>query len=117
MKRREFFKNMLGVTGAMAITPLILTTIGRHAFAEGGVRKKAAGTESDMLDPNDPTAKAVGYVEDAKKSPKSAGNKCSTCTLYLKTGMKNGKEIGTCALFPKKFVMGIGYCNSWAKKA
>lgn len=105
------------MTGVFAIAPLVISTLSSNiALAEEGRRKKAAGGDSDMVDINDPTAKAVGYVEDAKKAPKSAGNKCSTCTLYAKADKKNGKEVGTCALFPKKFVYGNGFCNSWAKK-
>lgn len=118
MKRREFFKSILGLTGAVAIAPFILTTLNSSkAFTEESRRKKSGGGDSDMVDPKEATAKAVGYVEDSKKAPKAAGNNCANCALYVKTEMKNGNEVGTCAIFPKKFVLGNGYCNSWAKKA
>lgn len=118
MKRRDFLQSILGLSGAVAIAPLILTTLNSSkAFAEESRRKKTGGGDSDMVDVNDATAKAIGYVEDAKKASKAAGNKCSTCSLYVKTEMRNGKEVGTCTIFPKKLVVGNGYCNSWAKKA
>ena len=116
MKRREFFKNVLAVTGATAMAPMILFTFGRNiAMAEGG--KRGSGAVTDMVDPNEVIAKAVTYVEDANKNPKSAGNKCSTCTLFVKAADKNGKQVGACALFPKKFVLAMGFCNSWTKKS
>lgn len=115
MKRRKFFKNVIGIAGAAAVAPILLSGIGsRQAFAEEGRRKKTdAGGDSNMVDLKDPTAKAVGYVETSKLPEK----KCSNCSLYVKTEMKNGKEVGTCALFPKKLVLANATCNSWAKKA
>ena len=115
MKRREFFRNVMGFTGTAAMAPLILSgLVSRQAFAEEGRRKKAdGGADSNMVDPMDPTAKAVGYIETTKLPDKN----CANCSLYVKTEMKNGKEVGTCAIFPKKLVLAKGYCNSWAKKA
>lgn len=114
MKRREFLNNIMGFAGTAVIVPLILSSLGSQAFAEEGRRKKAdGGADSNMIDLKDPTAKAVGYAETAKLPEK----KCSSCSLYVKTEMKNGKEVGTCALFPKKLVFAEATCNSWAKKA
>ncbi len=114
MKRRDFFKKALGTTGLMIGAPVILSTLkASNAFAE----RKAAGPTSDMVDLKDPVAAGVGYIEDFTKSKTAKGNKCSTCVLYTKGENKNGKEAGTCGLFPKKFVYGNAYCNSWAKKA
>lgn len=114
MKRRDFFKKAIGGAGAIIAAPVILSTLtATNAFAE----RKAAGPTSDMVDLKDGTAVAVGYIEDFTKSKTAKGNKCSTCSLYVKASDKNGKEAGTCALFPKKFVYGNAYCNSWAKKA
>ena len=116
MKRREFFKNVMGFAGTAAIAPILLSGIGsRQAFAEEGRRKKVdgVGADSNMIDLKDPTAKAVGYVEISKLPEK----KCSTCSLYVKTEKENGKEVGTCVLFPKKLVFAQATCNSWAKKA
>ena len=117
MKRRDFFKNAIGISGLALVAPVIITTLqSSTAVAEESRRKKADAGSSDMVDPNDPTAMALEYVEDAKKNKKSAGNKCATCNFYTKADKKNGKEVGACTLFPKKFVMANGYCNSWAKK-
>lgn len=109
MKRRDFFKNLAGVAGAVAIAPTLLASL--QASAEGR-RKGADGGGSEMVEIKDPTAQAVQYVEVSKVK----GKDCTTCVLYAKTGMKDGKEIGTCTLFPKKFVYGKAYCNSYAKK-
>ncbi len=115
MKRRDFFKKALGTTGLLIGAPVILSTLkASNAFAE----RKAAGPTSDMVDLKDPVAAGVGYMEDFTKSKTAKGNKCSTCVLYTASkDKKNGKDAGACALFPKKFVYGDAYCNSWAKKA
>lgn len=117
MKRRTFFKNIAGLSGLALVAPAIIASLQPSAAFAEEARRKKPGQESDMVDVNDPTAKAVGYIEDFKKSKKAAGNKCSTCALYGKTEKKNGKDVGPCALFPKKFVTADGFCNSWAKKA
>lgn len=118
MKRRDFFINIIGASGAALAAPALISIItGNRALAEESRRKKSGDTGSDMLDPNDGTAKAVGYVEVAKQSSKSAGNKCSNCILFAKTEKINNKEVGTCTIFQKKYVTAAGYCNSWAKKA
>ena len=115
MKRREFFQNVIGFAGTAVMAPVLLMSLGStQAFAEEGRRKKAeVGTDSNMVDLKDPTAKAVGYVETSKLPDKN----CANCSLFVKTEMKNGREVGTCALFPKKLVLAKAYCNSWAKKA
>ncbi|HEY8270505.1 MAG TPA: high-potential iron-sulfur protein [Pseudobdellovibrionaceae bacterium] len=118
MKRREFFKNMAKISGvAIAAPALISAFTGKMAFAEEGRRKKSGDAGSQLVDPSEATAKAVGYVEESTKSPKAAGNKCANCILFVKPEKKNGKEVGSCAIFPNKFVVANGYCNSWAKKA
>jgi High potential iron-sulfur protein len=79
-----------------------------------------AATALPMLDVNDATAKALGYVVDttkvdAKKYPQhKKEQKCSNCTLY--TGKATDKA-GPCTLFPGKQVAGDGWCVSWAAKA
>ena len=81
------------------------------------------------LDPNLPTAKALGYYEDASKVdvakwPKKAQDKnnqqnCKSCILYVKGGLKaQGRdgEWGVCSLFPQGLVPAMGWCNSWAPR-
>lgn len=105
--------------GLTFLAPTIINVFG-STTAQGEERRRtkpAVNAGPEMVDINDPTAKAVGYVEVARKSTKSAGNKCSTCVLFTKPQKNNGKEIGECTLFPKKFVTADGFCNSWAKKA
>jgi hypothetical protein len=118
MRRREFFKSIARISGlAIAAPALISALTSSVALAEEGRRKKPGAAGSELVDINDGTAKAVSYIEDATKSPKAAGNTCANCALFVKSEKKNGKEAGTCAIFPNKFVLAKGYCNSWAKKA
>jgi len=63
----------------------------------------------------DPTAKALGYVDDASKAtdPKhKAGDMCSNCQFY--SGGAIGR--GPCQLFPGKSVSSNGWCVSHTPK-
>lgn len=115
MNRRSFFKNIAGLSGLALLAPIIVSSYSKKSFAEEGRRKKA-GTGPEMVDVNDPVAKGIQYIEDAKKSPKAKGNTCATCMLYNKKDIKDGKEIGLCSIFPNKNVYANAYCNSWVKK-
>jgi hypothetical protein len=72
-----------------------------------------------VLDPEEVTAKALGYVTDATTVDASkwptwvAGNVCSGCTLY--SGVA-GAATGPCSLFPGKQVSAIGWCSGFIKK-
>ena len=72
------------------------------------------------VDPKDPQAVALGYVEDTtkvdtKKYPKHANTqKCNGCQLF--TG-KPADAAGPCSLFAGKQVAGNGWCSAWVKKA
>ncbi|MDJ0832192.1 MAG: high-potential iron-sulfur protein [Gammaproteobacteria bacterium] len=68
-----------------------------------------AGGHGTMLSVDDPTAKALGYVETSVV----AGKNCANCNLY--TGAV-GSTKGPCAIFPGKMVTAAGYCNSWIPK-
>jgi len=90
--------------GATALASLV---IARSAHAE------------ELVSVTDPTAIALGYVEDAatvdvEKWPKKAGpggaeQQCTNCSLYA----DKGDGVGTCAIFPGKWVKGAGWCSGW----
>jgi hypothetical protein len=62
------------------------------------------------LDPNDPTAKALGFVAKSTKPDQQCGN----CAQFQG---KSGDAQGACTLFPGKTVPSGGWCMSWAKKS
>ena len=62
-----------------------------------------------VLDPSDPTAKALGYVQKSAKP----GQQCDNCSLYQG---KSGDSQGPCTVFPGKTVASGGWCMTWAKK-
>jgi hypothetical protein len=74
------------------------------------------------VDPKDPAAAALGYVEDttkadAKKFPKWAKEQvCSNCQLYVAKGAA-ADGVGNCSIFPGKLVAAKGWCSAWVKKA
>ncbi|HEY6482425.1 MAG TPA: high-potential iron-sulfur protein [Steroidobacteraceae bacterium] len=78
------------------------------------------GGELPHLSPADPTAKALGYVEDASKVDKSKfptykpGAKCANCNFYKGVA---GQQYGPCQIFVGKSVNSSGWCASHAPKA
>lgn len=72
----------------------------------------AEGAAQALLSPADPAARAVKYVEDAKRAPEAGkGNNCANCALYQGV---TGSTQGSCQLFPGKDVKAAGWCSSWA---
>lgn len=71
---------------------------------------------AEMVSTSDPTAAALGYVEDATKAEKRTDTAalCSNCNFY---SGKAGEDNGPCALFQNKHVKAGGWCTAWAKKA
>ncbi len=99
--RRRFLKIAAGTTAA--------------AVMVGGLPRFARAADLPALTEADPTAKALGYVEDASKSDNAkhkAGANCANCSFY--SGGPTGR--GPCQLFPGKSVNAKGWCVSHAPK-
>ena len=82
-----------------------------------------AGTQAmaqAKLDPKDPMAVALGYVEDTTKADKKKypnhkpDQKCNNCALYQ--GKATDKQ-ALCPAVGNKPVVAAGWCSAWAKKA
>jgi len=100
--RRRFLKVAAGASAAVAIM--------------GGLPRFARAADLPAVTPDDPTAKALGYVEDGSKSADSkhkAGDDCANCQFY--SGGPAGR--GPCQLFPGKSVNSKGWCVSHNPKA
>lgn len=74
---------------------------------------------AEQLDPNDPTAQALKYAEDASTAtrPDKAGvagadQECGNCALYTAPGDGSGP----CALFQGRIVPEGAWCSAWAPK-
>lgn len=80
----------------------------------------AGGASLPMVDPADPSAKALAYHADAStvvaaSNPKyQPGQACSNCALY---GGQPGDAAGPCPLFAGRQVSAKAWCNTYAKKA
>ena len=117
MQRREFFINGLKIVGLTLTAHAIGVAVAPSISHSEERRKRGASVGPELLSVSDPTAKAVGYVENAKKVPAAKGNNCANCQLYSNPQKVNGKAVGACAIFQGKVVLANAYCNSWAKKA
>jgi hypothetical protein len=90
--------------------------------AAGALVTAADAQAADLphLTPEDPTAKALGYHDDAKTvdakqfGTYQAGQTCSTC-LQLQGAA--GQSWRPCSIFPGKAVNAGGWCQVWVKKA
>jgi hypothetical protein len=105
---RRSFIALAGVTGAVV-------------FA--GIRpglSLAQGSAPPHLAESDPTAKALGYVEDASKVDKTKfpafkpGAHCATCNFFQG---KPADAYAPCQIFPGKAVSSKGWCASHSPKA
>jgi hypothetical protein len=81
---------------------------------------QAQGASPPHLSESDPTAKALGYVEDASKVDKTkfpsykAWAHCATCNFFQG---KPADAYAPCQIFPGKAVAGPGWCASHSPKA
>ena len=76
--------------------------------------RAAVAADLPLVSADDPTAKALKYVDDASKaSGAKPGSKCANCKNYQGTA---GSAQGGCLLFPGKAVKATGWCMSWTAK-
>ncbi len=111
--RRQFFKYAAGLAGLAATLRWMPQAL--------------AAAKLKMLEVGKGMALALNYNEDKKKVTKSLqiekdkvkwdAQFCSNCSLYTKTGMEGGKEVGLCSIFPNEHVLSKSWCVSWSKKA
>jgi hypothetical protein len=99
VSRRSFLQTLaLGTTAALIST------------------RTVRADELPKLDPKNPAATALGYVEDAaqvdtKKFPVYVkGSNCDNC---LQLQGKAGNNYRPCSLFPGKLVAVGGWCSGW----
>jgi hypothetical protein len=80
-----------------------------------------AQAASGKVDPNEPQAKSLGYVEDAKTVDAKAnpnykpGQVCANC-LQVPAGKEKGAEI-PCNIFAGRLVAANGWCKVYVKRA
>jgi len=99
MDRRQFIR----------LVPLVALTT--SAFAQQA-----------EVDPQSPTAIALGYSTDhgrvdttrwPKKAQDAQGKqRCQTCALFTRTDNGNG----VCSIFAGRQVAGNGWCNAWTRQ-
>jgi hypothetical protein len=99
------------VTRRLLVKNLIVAAASAGLFA-----RRSRSDELKRLDVKDPTAVALGYVEnvsqvDLKKYPTYAqGSNCENC---LQLQGSPGNNYRPCSLFPGKLVSVSGWCKGW----
>jgi len=82
------------------------------------LNREAQAQDRPKLDPNDPTAMALLYVEDPATLDQSnpaagryqAGQTCANCVQI----QGDSGDFRPCAIFPGKVVAAAGWCSVWA---
>ena len=101
LSRRRFIKTAGAATSAVTI----------------GFGTSAFGAEDlPRVNEDDPMAKALNYVHDAKTvdaAKRFSDRYCNNCALYA--GDADDKW-AKCSIFPGKLVAGEGWCSAWAPK-
>ncbi len=101
LSRRRFIKTAGAATTAV--------TIGFGTTAIGA-------EENPRVNEDDPMAKALNYVHDAKTvdaAKRFSDRYCNNCALYAGSA---DDEWAACSIFPGKVVAGKGWCSAWAPK-
>jgi len=102
--RRDLLKGALIGVAAVPVTALL----GRAQAASGAV------------DPNEPQAKSLGYVADAKTVDAKAnpnykpGQMCANC-LQVPAGKEGGAQL-PCNIFGGRLVNANGWCKVYVKR-
>jgi hypothetical protein len=101
--RRSFLKTLGLAAAAVVAAPIVK------------IQSALADAAPKLVDANDPLAKALAYVADAKKSKDRKDKKalCSNCQFYQ--GDAKSKQ-GKCQLIPTGEVMATGWCRSYSEK-
>jgi len=99
---------------------LALAGVASAAVLAGVRPSVSAAADTPHVSESDPTAKALGYVEDASKVDKTKfpafkpGAHCATCNFYQG---KAADAYAPCQIFPGKSVAAKGWCASHSPKA
>ena len=86
------------------------------AVVTTGIPDVQADDHLIRLDENDPTAKALSYVHDAKTvdaAKRFSDRYCYNCALFAG---EVDDEWAACSIFPGKAVANQGWCSVWAPK-
>lgn len=113
---RRSVLTLMGAAGAA----LLVGMQPAAGLAQAAAASKGGGKDLPHLADSDPTAKALGYMEDSTKVDKTkfpaykAGAKCGNCNFFQGTA---GQTYGPCQIFPGKAVNSSGWCASHSPKA
>lgn len=110
--RRDAVKVMLGTAVAIPMINLV------------GFGTAHAAAPANAVTPDDPTAQALKYSQDATQSIRDSAARpgaptgeqhCATC-MFMLADQGEGDWKG-CSLFPGKLISINGWCSSWTLKA
>jgi High potential iron-sulfur protein len=106
-QKKTFTRRSVLRRAALALPLIPLAAVSsRQALAN------AAAGALPLLSSDDPQAKQLKYVTDAKQaSAAKPDSTCANCALYQGS---YGSAQGPCQIFPGKAVKAAGWCSAWA---
>lgn len=112
-KGRQIHRSPRRVTRREFVTAASLASV---AVTAGMSVSRARAEDLARVSEDDPMAKALNYVHDARTidaAKRSSTSFCNNCALYS-GGAQD--EWGKCSIFPGKLVADEGWCSAWAAK-
>lgn len=97
---------------------LQVSLLGAATLPGAGMLVSRRADAAQKITEDDPTAKALGYKEDAstvKKDAYKEGQNCANCQLYTASGGEDGW--GACGAFGGKLVKAGGWCTAYVANA
>jgi High potential iron-sulfur protein/Protein of unknown function (DUF2384) len=107
------------ITRRSLIKATLMGTVAIPLAAQFQRSAHAADDSPPILDVNDPTAKALAYIEDAAKVDAKAfpayksGQNCANCSQWQSAPTD---KLGGCELVLGQFVRSAGWCKVWEPK-
>jgi len=95
---------------------IIKVVLGAAGLASAVPRLRAWAQTGEKLQPGDPLAQSVKYVEDAASAPaalRKPDSFCNNCQFYQGD---QESDSAPCTVFMGKLVPAKGWCNTWVMK-
>lgn len=102
-----------GLTRRQFVTAASVASV---AVTAGIAPRVARASALPRVSEDDPTAKALNYVHDARSvdaAKRNSSSFCNNCALFVGD---TSDEWAKCSIFPGKVVAGEGWCNAWVVK-
>jgi hypothetical protein len=114
-RRAVIAKGALGAVAA-ACSGLPLRALAQRARRQSRPEEESGTPSGEKVQPNDPFAQSVKYVENAAEAPSGVRKEdqfCHNCQFYQGDQQQ---PLAPCMIFMNKLVPAEGWCSTWVMK-